>query len=145
VYTQYVSRYNKAMLELTACKKADPQMLDILKVRFLVSPREHPSPFSFSSTNQSISAKEAVGGHEINSFLIRPIQRIPRYRLLLNDLLKHTEEDHNDFQALSQAFKQVSAVADFIEEKASEAERISKLLDVQSRLVGKFKVCAGIS
>lgn len=81
-----------------------------------------------------------MGNQEINSFLIRPIQRIPRYRLLLKDLLKHTEEDHNDFQALSSAYKQVSDVAEYIEEKASEAERIGKLLDVQSRLLGNETV-----
>lgn len=113
VYTQYVSRYNKAMVELTTYKKSDPRVLEMLK-----------------------KISEEVGNQEINSFLIRPIQRIPRYRLLLKDLLKHTEEDHNDFQALSSAYKQVSDVAEYIEEKASEAERIGKLLDVQSRLLG---------
>jgi hypothetical protein len=29
-----------------------------------------------------------------------PVQRIPRYQLLLRDLLKHTEKDHNDYESL---------------------------------------------
>ena len=37
---------------------------------------------------------------EIRSFLITPIQRIPRYKLLLDDLKKHTPEKHPDYKDL---------------------------------------------
>lgn len=37
---------------------------------------------------------------DIFAYLIMPVQRIPRYQLLLRDLLKHTEKDHNDFESL---------------------------------------------
>ena len=26
--------------------------------------------------------------------MVKPVQRLPKYELLLKDLLKHTEEDH---------------------------------------------------
>lgn len=34
-----------------------------------------------------------------NSFIL--VQRIPRYVLLLEDLLRHTEEDHPDYKPLT--------------------------------------------
>jgi hypothetical protein len=37
---------------------------------------------------------------DIFAYLIMPVQRIPRYQLLLRDLLKHTEKDHNDYESL---------------------------------------------
>ncbi len=48
-----------------------------------------------------------VANQEINSFLIRPIQRIPRYLLLLRDLVKHTETSHKDYDALAKALQQI--------------------------------------
>jgi hypothetical protein len=35
-------------------------------------------------------------GLTLKAFLIMPIQRIPRYRLLLEDLVKNTPESHPD-------------------------------------------------
>lgn len=143
VYTQYVSRYKKAMVDFTNYKKCDPQVIEMLRVMDplpVVSSSDYVVLMHLRRVLQLISEKTEVGGQDINSFFIRPIQRIPRYRLLLKDLLKRTEEDHNDFQALSTALKQVSDVAEFINEKANDAERIGKLLEVQSRLCGPFPV-----
>jgi hypothetical protein len=36
-------------------------------------------------------------GHSIHSLLIQPIQRIPRYQLLMKELLKYTPEGHPDY------------------------------------------------
>lgn len=37
-------------------------------------------------------------GMSLDSFLIEPVQRIPRYCMLLNELLKNTDELHPDFE-----------------------------------------------
>ncbi len=50
-------------------------------------------------------------GRTIRSFLILPIQRIPRYNLLLEDLIKHTPEQHVDYGLLVQASEKMKAVA----------------------------------
>ena len=39
----------------------------------------------------------------IRDFLIMPVQRVPRYILLLKDILKHTETTHRDYQDLKDA------------------------------------------
>lgn len=33
----------------------------------------------------------------LDSYLIRPVQRIPRYILLLTDIIKHTPKTHPDY------------------------------------------------
>lgn len=35
---------------------------------------------------------------EFSSYLIKPVQRLPKYVLLLKDLLKNTPNDHIDFK-----------------------------------------------
>ena len=43
----------------------------------------------------------------LDSFLIMPVQRIPRYILLLKDLLKHTPPSHVDYLVLTQSLVSV--------------------------------------
>lgn len=45
------------------------------------------------------------------SYLIMPIQRIPRYVLLISELLRMTPETHPDFPGLSKGLDLVSQVA----------------------------------
>jgi hypothetical protein len=42
-----------------------------------------------------------------------PVQRIPRYELLLRELCQYTEKDHPDFRLLRQASRDVSSVAKY--------------------------------
>jgi hypothetical protein len=37
-------------------------------------------------------------GMDLQSILIKPIQRLPKYVLLLKDLYKHTEKSHIDYE-----------------------------------------------
>jgi hypothetical protein len=55
-------------------------------------------------------------GQSIESFLIMPIQRIPRYSLLLAELRKHTPEAHADFALLPKAEEVVAMVGKNINE-----------------------------
>ncbi len=91
---------------------------------------------------------------ELPAFLIMPIQRLPRYVMLLEDLLRNTPRDHVDFEELtkatpsqasrlapphfgaSQSLHEVKSVADYVNEKKREAENLNAVIDVQSRLVG---------
>ena len=42
------------------------------------------------------------------AFLISPVQRLPRYLLLLKDLFKCTPEDHPDYQNVQKAYDSLS-------------------------------------
>jgi alpha-tubulin suppressor-like RCC1 family protein len=55
--------------------------------------------------------EEFLAAHDIYSLLITPVQRIPRYELLIKELLKQTSTKHADFPLLSAALAAVKDVA----------------------------------
>eukprot|EP01094_Clydonella_sp_ATCC50884_P001575 TRINITY_DN1118_c0_g1_i1.p1 TRINITY_DN1118_c0_g1~~TRINITY_DN1118_c0_g1_i1.p1 ORF type:complete len:1050 (+),score=372.95 TRINITY_DN1118_c0_g1_i1:256-3405(+) len=116
MYTQYVNNLNNAMTTLDACKRKS-------------------KPFSsFLEEKMETETK----GLDIGSFLIMPVQRIPRYVLLLKEILKYTDADHGDYDSLRNAVEQMEEVATYVNEKKREAESLNQVLWVQSRLTGKF-------
>lgn len=46
---------------------------------------------------------------DLSSYLIMPVQRLPRYTLLLRDLLKYTNKTHPDYELISQAVAFIQA------------------------------------
>jgi len=72
----------------------------------------------------------------LEDFLIRPVQRIPRYFLLLQDLVQHTSTDHPDYANLDLATQKVQAVAEYMNEKKREAENIMKVTEIQEMIEG---------
>eukprot|EP01102_Stenamoeba_stenopodia_P006184 TRINITY_DN16_c0_g2_i3.p1 TRINITY_DN16_c0_g2~~TRINITY_DN16_c0_g2_i3.p1 ORF type:complete len:1198 (-),score=204.75 TRINITY_DN16_c0_g2_i3:685-4278(-) len=116
VYTQFVKDYNSALATIRSCS-ARPE---------------------FKSFLQQAASDPAVGKTQLSSFLILPVQRIPRYEMLLGDLLKHTREDHKDKADLSKAVALIHDVATYVDQKKFEAESVAKVTEIQSTFVGKF-------
>lgn len=54
------------------------------------------------------------GGKGIKDFLIMPVQRIPRYSMLLQDMVKNTWPDHADYASLSAALKTILELASYV-------------------------------
>ena len=73
---------------------------------------------------------------KLNSLLITPIQRVPRYKMLLEDVIKKTPEHHPDKESLKQALQQIGEVAQHIEERLKEHEMTKTMLDLQNSLAG---------
>jgi hypothetical protein len=71
-------------------------------------------------------------GLNLRSFLIQPVQRVPRYKLLIAEMLKHTEERHADFQKLQQALQSISKVAANINEGVAQQEQRMKVRELAS-------------
>lgn len=75
--------------------------------------------------------REVTDGLGLADFLIQPIQRVPRYRMLLEELLKHTPEDHADHPKCVSALDQIKHVAT----ELNEAKRTAELkLNTMERL-----------
>ena len=70
----------------------------------------------------------------LQSLLILPVQRIPRYCLLLKDLVKHTSETHPDYLDLQSSLKVILEIADQINEDVKRRENRQKLLKLQASL-----------
>ncbi|RHZ79866.1 hypothetical protein Glove_140g139 [Diversispora epigaea] len=88
----------------------------------------------FKKFLQSNATKPELGGLSFNSYLSLPIQRIPRYKLLLEAVLKHTNKSHPDYENLEKCVKQITIIADEVNEKIKDAENQNKVLEIQSKI-----------
>ncbi|GAB5365174.1 hypothetical protein AAMO2058_001034400 [Amorphochlora amoebiformis] len=68
--------------------------------------------------------------------IITPIQRVPRYKLLLNELLKHTESGHPDYDDLKFSLEMVSKVAAEINENIKKQTARATLVAIQRKFEG---------
>jgi len=78
----------------------------------------------------------------LSSLLIEPIQRIPRYLLLLSEILRAMEESHPDHKDLTNALSQIGEAADWLEGEKDKAVHKSKLIELQGRIknLAKFGI-----
>ncbi|KDN44357.1 hypothetical protein K437DRAFT_138392 [Tilletiaria anomala UBC 951] len=75
----------------------------------------------------------------IESYLLLPVQRIPRYRLLLEDLLRSTPPSLLRNQATVQdALTQISDIAMSVNESKRQAEQDKRLWEWQDRITGHW-------
>ncbi|XP_077578763.1 rho guanine nucleotide exchange factor 17 [Stigmatopora nigra] len=79
--------------------------------------------------------KQALG-----DLMIKPVQRIPRYELLVKDLLKHTADDHPDYSFLLDAQRDIKRLAEKINKgrrSAEEAEREARVIqEIEAHIEG---------
>eukprot|EP00164_Ancoracysta_twista_P002547 GFYU01003395.1.p1 GENE.GFYU01003395.1~~GFYU01003395.1.p1 ORF type:complete len:894 (-),score=225.73 GFYU01003395.1:190-2871(-) len=86
---------------------------------------------------KNIDLKSLEQMHNIMSlpdYLIMPVQRCPRYCLLLRDLIKRTPAEHPDMEGLTSALEEMQALALSLNEKKKEAENMQKLLAINDDL-----------
>ena len=83
-----------------------------------------------------LEAKSARGVMPLESLLIMPVQRIPRYKLLLEEITKLKSEDDIDQQDLKVALRKVKSQADECNEATRRRENIQKLRAIQRRFKG---------
>lgn len=69
----------------------------------------------------------------LNSLLLEPIQRVPRYEMLLKDLFKHTSENHPDYTTLKEALNFMQKIASDCNENIRRAESELKLFAITKR------------
>eukprot|EP01102_Stenamoeba_stenopodia_P018103 TRINITY_DN6598_c0_g1_i1.p1 TRINITY_DN6598_c0_g1~~TRINITY_DN6598_c0_g1_i1.p1 ORF type:complete len:1022 (+),score=273.92 TRINITY_DN6598_c0_g1_i1:149-3214(+) len=93
VYHQYYLHYDRALQVLTSLEAKSKSFSDFLKQGY-----QNPD-CSFVN---------------ITFYLIMPIQRMPRYQMLLSSLKSYTPEDHVDFKNVEDALEQVSLLIEEI-------------------------------
>ena len=70
----------------------------------------------------------------LHHLLIMPIQRIPRYNMLLSEIIKYTDPSHPDYNNLNLALKNMKGVADHINESVRVSERDRKIEMLHDRM-----------
>ncbi|KNE69575.1 hypothetical protein AMAG_14132 [Allomyces macrogynus ATCC 38327] len=91
-YIPYCNNYNDSKQELDRC----------LKVR------------EFAGYLESVKSLKISQKNDLASFLILPVQRVPRYELLLKTLIRNTEPDDPELRALERALDRIHHAAQVI-------------------------------
>ncbi|GAB5371041.1 hypothetical protein AAMO2058_001545200 [Amorphochlora amoebiformis] len=55
--------------------------------------------------------QDELKGMGVSSYLIMPIQRVPRYVLLIKELVKYTDNDHPEYDSLQKALRSIQKIA----------------------------------
>lgn len=84
---------------------------------------------------------------DLDSFLILPVQRMPRYLLLLKELYKYTPDNHPDYAGLTKALDYMSLNLSTINEMKREAEATNsthKILNIDKSMLYEMEDFEGI-
>eukprot|EP00026_Physarum_polycephalum_P001533 Phypoly_transcript_01535.p1 GENE.Phypoly_transcript_01535~~Phypoly_transcript_01535.p1 ORF type:complete len:1058 (+),score=191.57 Phypoly_transcript_01535:98-3271(+) len=116
-YSSYINNYNASLQTINECRKTNPGFLQFLK---------------------RVESDPEVRNQEIESFIITPVQQLPRYVMLLNDLLRNTPIEHPDHGSLSSAVEKFRRLTSFVNEQKREAEDAAAIVQIQTNMRGKF-------
>ncbi len=58
-----------------------------------------------------VKAFEGASGSTLESFMVRPVQRLYKYPLFFNDIFKHTSEEFSGFPLITKVLDSMSACA----------------------------------
>ncbi|EFN85007.1 Dynamin-binding protein [Harpegnathos saltator] len=82
--------------------------------------------------------RHQIACFDMSSILIKPVQRILKYPLILYELIKCTEDDHPDKATTEEAWKAMTNVASYINEYKRRKDIVSKYLDNDNTLISKM-------
>ncbi|KAM4628968.1 FERM, ARHGEF and pleckstrin domain-containing protein 2 isoform 2-T3 [Polymixia lowei] len=72
----------------------------------------------------------------LNTFLLKPIQRLMHYKLILERLCKHYSPTHRDHDDCKEALKEVAEIAAQLQSSLIRLENFQKLTELQRDLIG---------
>ncbi|XP_036834807.1 FERM, ARHGEF and pleckstrin domain-containing protein 2 isoform X3 [Oncorhynchus mykiss] len=72
----------------------------------------------------------------LNTFLLKPIQRLMHYKLILERLCKHYSPDHPDHNNCREALKEVAEMTNQLQSSLIRLENFQKLSELQRDLIG---------
>ncbi|KAL9650367.1 hypothetical protein ABK040_016434 [Willaertia magna] len=114
LYTEYINNFQNAATILRERRKKNQNLNNYL--------------------NKCKETREECKGLDITSFMILPVQRIPRYQLLLKELLKYTPKEHSDYKKLQTTLDTMIQVANHLNEMRKQKIAFTKVLDIKNRL-----------
>uniref|UniRef100_A0A8C5FUS2 FYVE, RhoGEF and PH domain containing 3 n=1 Tax=Gadus morhua TaxID=8049 RepID=A0A8C5FUS2_GADMO len=91
----------------------------------------------FKSVVQNIQQQAVCGNLTLQHHMLEPVQRIPRYELLLKDYLKKLADDAADRKDTEKALELISTAANHSNAAIRKMEKMHKLLEVYERLGGE--------
>ncbi|KAE8444197.1 hypothetical protein EG329_000794 [Mollisiaceae sp. DMI_Dod_QoI] len=93
----------------------------------------------------NLVAKDLTKAWDLDALLVKPVQRITRYQLLLKELGESTPPDHPDYEALQSAREELSVLLQGIDEMKKRIHMVGQIVgrkrkesDVRSNLAKAF-------
>lgn len=135
-YTTYVVNYTEALGAISELRQTNPGFKSTNILALLI--------FFLNKLEFSNFLQEQRTNHpqrlDLFDLLITPIQRIPRYQLLLQDLTRNTPENHNDYPNLTFALEKIQEINIYINEEQKIAEKLQHFINFQAEWVGRYEV-----
>lgn len=75
---------------------------------------------------------------KLSSLLITPIQRVPRYRLLLQQVLLYTSPADIDYKLIQESVKQIENTVSHINSVVEDQENLTMMLNIQNSLTNRI-------
>ncbi|XP_053160683.1 FERM, ARHGEF and pleckstrin domain-containing protein 2 isoform X2 [Hemicordylus capensis] len=72
----------------------------------------------------------------LNTFLLKPIQRLMHYKLILGRICKHYTADHRDYTDCRNALKEITEMTSQLQNSLIRLENFQKLTELQHDLLG---------
>jgi len=85
-------------------------------------------------------ARDLTSAWDLDSLLVKPVQRILKYPLLLDQLLEVTPENHPDFTALDIAAREMKGMAKRIDEMKKRADLMEQVTNARKRKESDVRV-----
>ncbi|KAM5340109.1 pleckstrin homology domain-containing family G member 3 isoform 5-T5 [Glossophaga mutica] len=112
IYTQYCNNYPNSVAALMEC------MRDKQQAKF------------FQDRQELLQHSLPLG-----SYLLKPVQRILKYHLLLQEIAKHFDEEEEGFEVVEDAIDTMTCVAWYINDMKRRHEHAVRLQEIQSLLI----------
>ncbi|XP_050790253.1 FYVE, RhoGEF and PH domain-containing protein 6 isoform X2 [Gopherus flavomarginatus] len=119
MYSTYIKEFDKNVALLDEQCKKNPSFAAVVK------------DFEMSPRCASLALKH---------YLLKPVQRIPQYRLLLTDYLKNLLEDSADYRNTQGALAVVIEVANHANDIMKQGDNFQKLMQIQYSLNGHHEI-----
>ncbi|XP_053441549.1 FYVE, RhoGEF and PH domain-containing protein 6 isoform X1 [Nycticebus coucang] len=119
MYSTYIKEFDKNIALLDEQCKKNPGFAAIVR-DFEMSPR--------------------CANLALKHYLLKPVQRIPQYRLLLTDYLKNLKEDARDYRDTQDALAVVIEVANHANDTMKQGDNFQKLMQIQYSLNGHHEI-----
>uniref|UniRef100_A0A672HNQ0 Intersectin 2a n=1 Tax=Salarias fasciatus TaxID=181472 RepID=A0A672HNQ0_SALFA len=104
-----------------------------LNAAALLQSKTHSQP-DFKDFLKKIATNYRCKGMPLSSFLLKPMQRITRYPLLIKNILEHTPDNHADRVALLEALDRAEELCSQVNEGVREKENSDRLEWIQSHV-----------
>lgn len=101
----------------------------------MISKCESKSP-KFHAFLKKCESRPECGRQTLQQLLINPVQRLPRYSLLLKEILKVTDESNPDKADLKEAIDKIAEVLTHINEDKRKTEDIVAMFEIVNDIEG---------